>query len=253
MQFQPTGRERQELPRRFSGLKAVVLAGGLGTRLRPYTRFVPKPMLPVGHTPILERILDWLKSNGIEEVVISTGYLGNVIENYFGDGSQFGVKVEYASSRKPLGIAGQLRSAQPMLGERFVCVYGDAILDLDLGRLIEFHIKKKALLTMALMDYEIQSKYGVIEAQRDGRIARWREKPVFTSQINVGCYVMEKRYLDYIPGASVYGMKEAFEAALAKHEPLYALKLAGSFHDIGDKHAYLEADSYYSREDGKIP
>jgi mannose-1-phosphate guanylyltransferase len=210
-------------------------------------------MLPVGHMPILERILAWLKANDIEEVVIATGYLGHMIEDYFKDGRDFGLSVEYASSRKPLGIAGQLRSAEGKLGSRFVCLYGDAILDFDLKKLIAFHEKKEALLTMALMSHSVQEKYGVIELEGDGRIARWKEKPVIETDINVGCYVMEKRYLNYIPSDSVYGMKEAFEDAMAKREPLYGLKVKGTFRDIGDKQAYREADEHYSKEDGKVP
>lgn len=210
-------------------------------------------MLPVGHSPILERILAWLNNHGVDQVVISTGYLGNVIESYFKDGSEFGLRIEYASSRRPLGIAGQLRKAEPMLGDRFLCLYGDAILDFDLRKVIDFHESKKALLTMTLMDYEVQSKYGVIDVAQDGRISQWREKPVVKSEINVGCYVMEKRYLGYIPPGSVYGMKEAFDAAMSKNEPLYALRVDGSFYDIGDKKAYLEADAHFSKEDGKIP
>jgi NDP-sugar pyrophosphorylase family protein len=203
--------------------------------------------------PILERIIGWLKGNGIQDIVVSTGYLGHLIEEYFRDGERFGVNVEYASSRQALGIAGQLRNAEDRLGDRFLCLYGDAILDFDLRRLVAFHEEKHALLTMTLMDYELRSKYGVIEVKGDGRIEKWREKPVFHSDINVGCYVMEKRYLDYIPPGSVYGMKEAFDSAMSKREPLYALKVAGTFLDIGDKRAYLEADAYYSKEDGKIP
>lgn len=243
---------RRKLSRRTSSIKAVILAGGLGTRLRPYTLFVPKPLLPVGHVPILERILEWLKQNDIREVVISTGYLGQMIEDYFGDGSGFGLKVEYASSREPLGIAGQLRNADDKLGARFVCLYGDAILDFDLKRVVAFHDAKDAMLTMALMSYKTQSKYGVIDVADDGRIQRWKEKPVVETAINVGCYVMQKDYLKYIP-SSVYGMKEAFDEAMSKGERLYGLKVKGTFRDIGDRQAYLEADAYYSKNEGKVP
>ena len=210
-------------------------------------------MLPVGHRPILERILSWLKENGISKVVISTGYLGNLIEDYFRDGEQFGVEVEYASSRRALGIAGQLRNSEPKVGSRFVCLYGDAILDFDLAKLLEFHAKKRALLTMAVMEHEERSKYGVIITRSDGKITEWQEKPSFKTEINIGCYVMEKRYLDYIPAGSVYGMKEAFEAAMKAKEPLYAMKVSGSFFDIGDRAAYLEADAHFSRQEGKVP
>jgi len=209
-------------------------------------------MLPVGHKPILEYIVEWLRDNGISEVVISTGYLGRAIEDHFRDGSEFGVKVEYARASKPLGIAGQLRNAESLLGQRFVCLYGDAILDFDLRRLIKFHEQKKAMLTMALMTHRIQGKYGVIELSRGGEISAWKEKPVIESDINVGCYVMEKSYLNYIPASSTYGMKEAFDEAMKRHEPLFGLKVEGTFRDIGDKAAYREADEYYTKLYGKV-
>ncbi len=239
--------------KRTDRTKAVILAGGLGTRLRPYTLFVPKPMLPVGHRPILEYIVDWLRDNGFGDIVISTGYLGRMIEDHFRDGSQFGVRVQYATSSKPLGIAGQLRNAEPLLPSRFVCLYGDAILDFDLKRLVRFHEQKRAMLTMALMTHRTQGKYGVIEVGQDGAITAWKEKPVVESEINVGCYVMEKPFLKYIPSGSTYGMKEAFEVALGHHERIFALKMTGTFRDIGDKAAYKEADEYYSKLYGTVP
>jgi len=231
----------------------VILAGGLGTRLRPYTLFLPKPMLPVGPKPILEHIVDWLKANGITDIVIATGYLGSLIEQYFGDGKGFGVKIEYARSARPMGHAGQLKSAEALLPETFVCLYGDAILDFDLRKLIEFHQKKGAFVTMALMKYETQSKYGIIETDSRGRVSRWREKPVTTTDINVGCYVIEKKFLDYIPRGEVYGMKEAFESAMKDGRGVYALKVKGTFTDIGDVTAHKEADEAYIERYGKIP
>ncbi len=210
-------------------------------------------MLPVGHRPILEYIVDWLKESGFSEIVISTGYLGGAIEEHFRDGSEFGVKVEYARSSRPLGIAGQLRNAESRLGARFVCLYGDAILDFDLKRLLKFHAEKRATLTMALMTHRTQSKYGVVELGKDGAIREWKEKPVIESDINVGCYVMEKRFLQYIPAGSTYGMKEAFEEAMSRHEPVFGLKVDGTFRDIGDRAAYREADEHYSKLYGKVP
>jgi len=231
----------------------VILAGGLGTRLRPYTLFVPKPMLPVGNRPILEHILEWLRTNGIKEVVISTGYLGKTIQNHFGDGSAWSMKLDYATSNRPLGIAGQLRNAAPKLPQRFVCLYGDAIMDFDLRRMMRYHGEKNALLTMALMRHRVQLRYGVIELEKRGRITAWKEKPVVESEINVGCYVMEKGYLDYIQPSPVAGMKEAFDAAMEKGEPLYGFKAKGSFWDIGDKEAFREADEHFQRLYGRVP
>jgi mannose-1-phosphate guanylyltransferase len=235
-------------------VRAVILAGGLGTRLRPYTLTVPKPLLPVGHRPILEHILEWLKANGVTEVVISTGYLGTMIEKRLGDGSKLGMRIDYAVADRPLGIGGQLRNASSKLPSRFVCLYGDAILDFDLNLLLRFHGRRKdALLTMALMKEKIQTKYGVIELGRDGRVSLWREKPVIENDINVGCYVMEKRYLDYIPRGPEAGMKETFDAAMKAGEPIYGLRVRGTFWDIGDKEAYRGADAHFKKLYGRAP
>jgi mannose-1-phosphate guanylyltransferase len=231
----------------------VILCGGLGTRLRPYTLFLPKPLLPVGPKPILEHIIDWLKANDVKDIVIATGYLGRMIEQYFGDGRDFGVSIEYARSDKPLGHAGQLKSAEGLLPETFLCLYGDAILHFDLKKLLEFHSKKSAFVTMTLMKYETRMKYGVISTNSEGRVSRWKEKPLITSDINVGCYVIEKKFLGYIPRAQVYGMKEAFKGAMKDDKAVYALRVKGEFTDIGDVSAHKEADKAYIERYGKIP
>jgi mannose-1-phosphate guanylyltransferase len=210
-------------------------------------------MLPVGPKPILEHIVDWLKENEIRDIVIATGYLGRMIETYFGDGKDFGVRIEYARSDRPMGHAGQLKSAQGLLSETFVCLYGDAILDFDLRSLLEFHRRKQAFVTMALMSYETQMKYGVIETDEEGRISLWKEKPAFKSDINVGCYVVEKGFLGYIPRGKVYGMKEAFESAMKGKRAVFALKVKGSFTDIGDLRAHKDADKAFIERYGRIP
>lgn len=222
-------------------------------RLRPYTLLLPKPMLPVGTKPILEHIIEWLKNNGIIDIVVSTGYLGRMIEEYFRNGSDLGVRIEYARSNEPRGIAGQLREAKGKLGESFICLYGDAILDFEVDKLLAFHEKKKALVTMALMRHETRLTYGVIDVDEDGRISAWREKPKIVGDINVGCYAMQKDFLRYIPDSRLSGMKEAFEKAMAGHERIYALRMNGTFLDIGDKKAYNEANELYLQRYGKVP
>ncbi|MDG6913161.1 MAG: nucleotidyltransferase family protein, partial [Nitrososphaerota archaeon] len=182
-------------------LQAVVLAGGLGTRLRPYTFLLPKPMLPVGPKPIMEHLLEWLNKWGIEDVVVSTGYLGKMLQEYFGSGADWGMKIAYATSARPLGTAGQLKAAESKIKGRFVCVYGDQLLDFDLAKALEFHQKKKAAATMVLMKYSTELKYGFMETDRDGRLTEWKEKPTISGYINVGCYVMERSFLRFIsPG-----------------------------------------------------
>jgi len=232
-------------------IQAVILAGGLGTRLRPYTLLLPKPMLPVGPKPILEHIVEWLKLNGITDIIVSTGYLGKTIQEYFGHGKDWGVKIQYAASPHPLGIAGQLKSAENLLRSRFVCVYGDAILELDLKKLIRFHEDHKSLATMALMKYSTNLKYGFLETDRNGLITEWKEKPVISGYINVGCYVMEKAFLRHIPPNQMYGMREAFEDAI-RHGKVFGVRLGGHFTDIGDTKSYREANEEFTKKMGRL-
>ena len=201
----------------------------------------------------MEHIITWLQENRIRDIVIATGYLGRMIEHYFGDGKDFGVRIEYAHSDRPLGHAGQLKSAEKMLSDPFVCLYGDAILNFDLEKLLEFHRKKNAFITMTLMRYETQLKYGVISTNSEGRVTKWKEKPVLTNDINVGCYVIDKRFLGYIPRGQVYGMKEAFKSATKDGKAIYGLRVKGEFTDIGDVRAHREADQAYIARYGKIP
>ena len=232
-------------------IQAVILAGGLGTRLRPYTLLLPKPMLPVGPKPILEHIVEWLKQNGITDIIVSTGYLGKTIQEYFGPGKDWGVKIRYAASPHPLGIAGQLKSAESMVRGTFVCVYGDAILEMDLKKLIKFHESHESIATIALMKYGTTLKYGFLETDRSGVITSWKEKPVISGYINVGCYVMEKSFLGYIPPAQMYGMREAFEEAM-KHAKVYGVRLEGHFTDIGDTKSYKEANAEFTKKMGRL-
>ena len=135
-------------------MKAVILAGGHGKRLKPYTLFLPKPMLPLGNKPILSYIIKWLKEQKINDIILSVSYLNKPIEEYFRDGKEFKVKIKYIRSKKPLGTAGQLKKAEALLDDTFVCLYADAILDFKLNNAIKFHKKNKSLATMILQEYK---------------------------------------------------------------------------------------------------
>jgi len=237
---------------RSENVQAVILAGGMGTRLRPYTFLVPKPMLPVGPKPILEHIIEWLKENGITDVVISTGYLGKMISEYFGAGKEWGVRIQYATSPHPLGTAGQLKAAESKIRGRFVCVYGDAILEMNLRKVIEFHASHNAIATMALMKYSTALKYGFMETDEDGRLTEWREKPTISGYINVGCFVMERAFLRFIPAAEMYGMDKTFQEAMKKGARVYGVRVEGQFTDIGDRKSYVEANDAFVKKMGKV-
>ena len=233
-------------------MKAVIIAGGLGTRLQPYTTFVPKPMLPLGEKPLLEHLLDWLKKNGIKDVVFCVSYLRKSIEDYFEDGERFGVNIEYAVSKKPLATAGQLKTAEEFIDDSFVCVYGDSIFDFKLKEMINLHRRKKSFITMSLYEYKTKLKYGVIETAKNGRVTGWNEKPEIKANINIGCYVMEPKVFDLIPKNKPYGMDSVIIKAMARKKPVYSYLNKKGFMDIGDKASYKKAYAMFLAKLGKI-
>lgn len=233
-------------------MKAFVLAGGLGTRVRPYTYVLPKPMLPLGYKPMLEHIIEWLVSLKITNLVICVGYLQKVIEGYFENGENFGARISYSRSQRPLGTAGQLKHAEPLVDGTFLCLYGDSLYNFELNEVIKLHRKRGALATMVLMDYKTKAKYGLIDLGKNNSVLQWREKPEVSNLINVGCYIMEKEFLKYIPKNKMYGMDVAFQKALREGETICGIRPKGQVRDIGDKESYERAVEAYDRKFGKI-
>jgi len=229
-------------------MKAVILAGGLGTRLRPYTKSLPKPMLPLGGKPILEYEIEWVRKNGIKEIVLCVSYLRNKIEDYFGDGKKFGVKIEYAISKKPLATAGQLKTAEKFIDDTFVCLYGDSIYNFSLRNMIKHHKKSKANVTMSLFDYRFNLKYGVIDTKKSGQVTAWNEKPEFSANINIGCYVMEPEVLKLIPKNKEYGMDDVIRKVLSRKKKVSSVTSKNGFIDIGDKNTYEKTNEEYSKK-----
>jgi mannose-1-phosphate guanylyltransferase len=234
-------------------MKAVILAGGLGTRLRPLTFFLPKPMLPLGDKPVLEHLILWLKRHGITDIILSVEYLRRVIEDYFKDGNELGVKITYVRSDRPMGTAGQLKVAEKEVNGTFICLYGDSLYNFNLSEMIKFHNEKKGIATMALYAYKIQLRYGFIDLDESKKIVAWREKPEISGLINIGLYIMEQKFLSYIPSNTVYGMDAAFKNALDSGESIYGYPIKDQFIDIGDKKSYYRAHEMFTRGLGYIP
>lgn len=235
-------------------MKAVILAGGLGTRLQPYTFFIPKPMLPLGNKPLLEYTIEWLRNaGGIKDIVICVSYLHRTIEDYFEDGSRFNVKIDYARAERPLATAGQLKTAEKMLaGDTFVCVYGDSVYEFNLRKMLKMHNESKAFVSMALMHYATKLKYGFIDVEGN-EITGWREKPEISGLINIGCYAMDPGFLKSIPKSGSFGMDDAVRSVLAQKKRVKAFEVDGSgFIDIGDKKSYLDAYKQFASRLGKI-
>lgn len=232
-------------------MKAVILAGGLGTRLRPLTLKTPKPMLPLGKKPILEHIIEWNKKNGVKSFVLCVSYLRKTIEDYFGDGEKFGVNIEYAISNKPLATAGQLKTAEAFIDDTFVCAYGDSIFDFNLRTMIKQHKTKKAFVTMSLNEYKTNLEYGVIDVSKTGKVSSWKEKPEIKVNVNMGCYVMEPKVFSLIPKNKPYGMDDVIKKAIINKKSINSFITKNGFTDIGNKASYEKASKKYTQKRGR--
>jgi len=227
-------------------MKAVIMAGGEGTRLRPLTSTAPKPMLPLVNRPMMEHIIGLLKRHGIDEIIVTVAFMANSIRNEFGDGSELGVEITYASEETPLGTAGSVRNAMDHLTERFLVISGDVLTDIDLSKIVEFHAAKGAVATIALVHVENPLEFGIVITEGDGRIERFLEKPtwgqVFSDTINTGIFVLEPEIFDYIaPDRSVDFSGEVFPKLLSDGRPLYGAIAEGYWEDVGTLEAYLGA------------
>ena len=231
-------------------MKAVIIAGGLGTRLRPLTNNTPKPMLPIGEKPILEHLINWTKKGGIKSVILCVSYLKESIEDYFGDGEKFGVKIEYAISKKQLATAGQLKTAEKFIDDDFVCMYGDSIFNFSLRSMIKQHSIKKPFVTMSLNDYKTTLPYGVIETSKKGKVVNWNEKPEIKANVNMGCYIMNPQVFNLIPKNKPYGMDDVIKKAMKKKVVNSFITKKG-FTDIGNTESYKQACEEYEKNKRK--
>jgi mannose-1-phosphate guanylyltransferase/phosphomannomutase len=227
-------------------VKAVIMAGGEGTRLRPLTSNAPKPMLPLVNLPMMEHIIGLLKRHGFDEIVVTVAFMANSIRNYFGDGSEFGVRMVYATEETPLGTAGSVRNAMDELDERFLVISGDVLTDLDLTAIVDFHVEKEALATIGLIPVDDPLEFGIVITRDDGSIERFLEKPgwgqVFSDTINTGIFVLEPEIFDYIePDRSVDFSGEVFPKLLDEGRPLFGAVGSGYWEDVGTLEAYLRA------------
>ena len=216
-------------------MKAVILAGGMGTRMRPLTYVIPKPMLPIGGKPLLEHTIRYLKSYGLKELVVCVAYLKNHIKDYFKDGSDFGVTIEYAEAEMPLGTAGQLKTAEKKISGPFLAMNGDIITSLNIAKLIKFHKKATGIGTISLKKFEVKVPYGHVEIdQKEKLIKKFVEKPTFSFLANAGIYIFEDRIFDYIPkGKAVSLERETFPLLLEKGERLNGYYEEAYWADVG--------------------
>ncbi|MDQ2826876.1 MAG: mannose-1-phosphate guanyltransferase [Actinomycetota bacterium] len=236
-------------------MKAVIMAGGEGTRLRPLTSNQPKPLMPLVNRPMMEHVVRLLKDHGFDDIVVTLAFLPQTIRTYFGDGSEFGVRMVYATEESPLGTAGSVRNARDELDEPFLVISGDVLTDIDLSELVQVHRDKGSMATLALKAMENPLEFGIVIAREDGSIERFLEKPtwgqVFSDTVNTGIYVCNPEVFDYIPeGEQVDFSSDVFPRLLEDGKPLFGHVAEGYWEDVGTLEAYLRA--HRDVLDGKV-
>jgi mannose-1-phosphate guanylyltransferase len=225
-------------------VQALILAGGEGTRLRPLTSTVPKPVVPLVDRPFIVFMLEWLRRHGVDDVVMSCGHLAAGVRNVLGDGSAFGLRLRYVEEPRPLGTGGALKFAEPLLDERFLMLNGDTLTDLDLSAQIAQHEATGAKATLALVPVEDPTPYGLVRTGADGVVTEFVEKPsadqIDTRNISAGAYVLERAVLDLLAAGQPASIeRDVFPQMVG--DGLYGYVADGYWLDIGTPERYLQA------------
>lgn len=236
-------------------MQAVIMAGGFGTRLRPLTCNVPKPMAPMANRPMLSHIIELLKEHGFTDLTMMLYYQPEVITGYFGDGSKMGMKIRYLKPESDLGTAGSVKFTEKYMHGKFLVISGDVLTDFDLKKAVDFHNRKKAMATMVLTRVPNPLQYGVVITDSEGKIERFLEKPswgeVFSDTINTGIYILDSSVLDYIPADKSFDFsKDLFPMLLKEGQALYGYVADGYWKDVGDHEEYRLA--HYDILDKKV-
>ena len=227
-------------------MKAMILAAGVGSRLDPLTRNVPKPLVPILNRPVMEYLIELLKKHGFNEIMVNLHYLGDQIEAYFGNGSRWGVEIHWSKEDKLHGDAGSLKRVEEFFkDDTFIVIGGDDLTDMDLTKLVKTHRDKGALSTIALSLVDDPSDYGIVLMNEDSRITRFLEKPkgevIFSNTANTGVYVFQPEIFDHIPRGTFYLFgKQVFPLLLEQRQPLYGHLTAAYWKDVGNLKVYQQ-------------
>ena len=227
--------------------RAVILAGGKGTRLRPYTVVLPKPLMPVGDYPILEVVIRQLAAHGFERVTLAVNHQAELIRAFFGDGSKWKLSIDYSLEDRPLGTMGPLRLIGD-LPQHFLVMNGDVLTDLDFGELYDTHVKANELFTISSHQREHKVDYGVL-AMKDGRLTGFQEKPLARYEVSMGVYMLRRDVVSLVPADRPYGFDELMLDLLAANRPVRVRPFGGYWLDIGRADDYLQAvDEFASQK-----
>lgn len=221
-------------------MKAVILAGGKGTRLAPYTKVLPKPLMPIGDMPILEVILRQIKLAGINDVVLTVGHLSELLRTFFQDGSRLSLNISYNFEDSPLGTAGPIAFV-PNLEETFLVMNGDVLSTLPLSELIQFHKTQNAIATIATHHRRVKVDLGVIQWDGDARVTGYIEKPTYDYSVSMGIYVFEPKVLTYIPKGEYYDFPDLVKKLIGVGEKVIGYRFDGYWQDLGRPDDYESA------------
>jgi NDP-sugar pyrophosphorylase family protein len=226
-------------------MKVVILAGGKGRRLRPYTNALPKPLVPIGDKPILEIVIKQLAKQGFKDIIISVGHLADMIQDYFKDGSQLGVSISYAVENSPLGTAGPLSLVKDELDEAFILMNGDTLSTIDYRKVFEFHRKKEATATIVLKGRHVLIDYGVVEMNDELDITGWSEKPTFEYTVSTGVYVLEPEALEFLPPNTRKDLPDLIKEMIAHGKKVKGYLFDDYWMDIGRPEDYMNVQENY--------
>jgi NDP-mannose synthase len=234
-------------------MQAIILAGGKGRRLMPYTTVLPKPLMPIGDYPIIEVILRQLKRCGFGRVTICTGYLHELIHAYLNSNQTLGLEISYTHENTPLGTIGPLRMVEN-LDDTFLVTNGDILTDINFQDLFNTHRKRGSIATVATYQREVHIDFGVVEQKKDLEIIEFREKPTYNFNVNMGIYVFSKRILDYIPSDTPLGFDQLMYSLAAKNEVVYGYPHTGYWLDIGKPDDYARSiEEFEQHKDRFLP
>jgi len=228
----------------YKNNKVVLMVGGLGTRLRPLTEHTPKPMLKVGDKPILETIILNFKKYGFTNIILGVSYKSEIIEAYFGDGSKFGVTIEYIHEKKRMGTAGALSLMRDKLNEPFFVMNGDLLTNINFEHMMDYHLNNSAIATMGVREYDFQVPYGVVNV--DGiNVQNIVEKPVHNFYVSGGVYVLDSKVLDFVPNDEFYDMPTLFEKLIEEELKSISFPIREYWLDIGRIEEFKKANDEY--------
>ena len=235
----------------MEGKRAIILAGGKGTRLRPYTIVLPKPLMPIGDYPILEVIVRQLVQNGFTHITMAVNHQADLIKTFFGDGSKWGITIDYSLETKPLSTMAPLKLIKD-LPDNFLVMNGDILTDLNFNIFYKNHIKNKNIFTISSYQREVKSEFGVLDVDNTNTLSGFREKPVSIYDVSMGIYMVSKKAVKYIPEDTFYGFDHLMLDLMKNNERPKVEKFAGYWLDIGRPDDYAQAIDEFESMKGRF-